>query len=139
MASTPSGNGYWVTTTDKALPPSGPVPSVLSQCTQPEAAPQVGPSDIVLACGDGNASLDHLTWSSWTATGASGTGTYTHNTCIPDCADGKLVSAPANPVRLSYPIETRAGREFAAITYTYRSSAPGGSTTVVSVIPVSAG
>lgn len=71
----------------------------------------------MLACGDGNADLDHLTWSSWTSSGATGTGDYTHNLCQPDCAQGTFVSAPTT-VRLSYPIETGKGPEFAALSYT---------------------
>jgi hypothetical protein len=99
----------------------------------------VEPSSIVLACGDGNASLTHLIWTSWTATKAAGYGYYTHNTCTPDCADGTFVSAPAT-VRLGYPMETSAGREFAQISYTYSDpSTPGGSATYTTVAPTSPG
>ena len=76
MASAPTGSGYWLTTTAKTLPPSSPVPSVLAECNLPTAGPVVQPSAIVLACGDGNASLTYLTWSSWTPTTAAATGYY---------------------------------------------------------------
>lgn len=138
MASMPTGNGYWVTTTAKALPETGAVPSVLSHCNIPGSAPEVRPSTILLACGDGNAFLEHLTWSSWTATGASGVGVFTHNTCTPDCAHGQFVSLPPAPVRLSNPIETSAGKEFSTITYTQPVN-PGGLTTLTMVIPTNAG
>jgi hypothetical protein len=139
MASTSDGRGYWLTTTDKELPPPTPVPSVLAQCDYPGARPAVEPGTIVLACGDGNALLTHLTWSSWTPTTAAATGDYTHNTCSPDCAQGTFVSTPAT-VRLGYPIETGAGREFAMISYTYANpAAPGGSSTVTGVAPTNAG
>jgi hypothetical protein len=115
------------------------VPSVLDQCEEPATGPSVKPTTIVLACGDGNALLTHLTWSSWTPTTATGSGDYTHNTCTPDCADGTFVSSPAG-VRLAYPVETSAGREFATISYTYPdSSAPGGSFTDTTVVPTSPG
>ncbi len=138
MAPAPGG-GYLLTTTDKQLPPATAVPSVMDQCTLSSSPPAVEPGSIVLACGDGNASLTHLSWSSWTATSAAGTGEYTHNTCTPDCAQGSFVSTPAS-VRLGYPIETSAGREFAQISYTYADpSAPGGYTTDTFVAPTNAG
>jgi hypothetical protein len=139
MASTPDGHGYWLAATAAELPPPTPVPSVLAQCNYPGAAPSVEPSAIVLACGDGNASLTHLIWSSWTKTTAAATGDFTHNTCIPDCAQGTFVSTPAR-VRLGYPIETSAGQEFASLSYVYvDSSAPGGTFTFTSVAPTNPG
>ncbi len=117
MAADPSQAGYWLTTTDRPLPPRGPVPSVWAACNVPGSAPAVEPSMIMLACGDGNAYLNHLTWSSWTSSGANGAGDYTHNLCQPTCAQGTFVSGPAT-VRLSYPIETGAGLEFSELGYT---------------------
>jgi len=139
MAETSDGHGYWLATTDKALPPATPVPSVEAECTQPNSAPSVAPSSIVLACGDGNASLTDLTWSSWTPTGAVATGTYIHNTCDPDCALGTFVSAPAS-VLLGDPIETSAGREFAMLSYTYPDpEVPGGWSTMRGPVATNAG
>ena len=139
MASTPDGRGYWLTTTDKELPPPTPVPSVLAQCGYPGARPAVEPGSIVLACGDGSALLTHLSWSSWTPTTATAVGDYTHDTCTPDCAQGTFVSTPAS-VRLGYPVETGAGREFAMISTTYADpAAPGGSFTETEVAPTSTG
>ena len=57
--------------------------------------PQVRPGSFTLACADGNSSLSHLTWSSWTAASAHGTGTQLINDCVPYCAAGKFVSYPA--------------------------------------------
>ncbi|HXW82382.1 MAG TPA: hypothetical protein VEJ84_22990, partial [Acidimicrobiales bacterium] len=137
MAGTPGGGGYWLTTTDKTLPPSTPVPSVLAQCNVPGTGPAIEPSNIILACADGNASLTNLSWSTWTPASATAVGDYTHNTCTPDCAAGTFVSAPAT-VRLAYPVRTGAGQEFAAVSYTYaNSSALGGTSTVTRVMPTS--
>jgi hypothetical protein len=80
VAAPSQAGGYWLTTTDKSLPPRAPVPSVLNQCTNFGSQPSVEPNTIVLACGDGNAYLTNLRWSSWTATTAAATWTYTHNT-----------------------------------------------------------
>jgi len=68
---------------------------------------------ITLACGDGNAYLNHLTCS----LGATGAGYCTHNLCQPTCAQGTFVSEPTT-VRLGYPIETGAGLEFSELGYT---------------------
>ena len=101
--------------------------------------PSVKPASFILACGDGNAALEHLRWTSWTATAATATGSFTHNTCIPDCADGTFVSAPAT-VRLSYPMQTGAGMQFSTIRYTHADrSAPGSSRTVTVVGAMSPG
>jgi hypothetical protein len=139
MVAAPHGDGYWLTTTVKRLPPPTPVPSVLDKCTEPGSAPSVKPTAIVLACGDGNASLTHLSWTSWTATGATATGLFTYNKCIPNCALGTFASVPAR-VQLGYPIETSAGKEFATISYSYANpSPPGGILTFTGVAPTSPG
>ncbi len=139
LAPVPDGHGYWLSTTDKVLPAPAAVPSVLDRCNLPTAGPSVEPRTIVLACGDGNASLTGLIWSSWTKTTAAAAGEYTHNTCTPDCANGTFVTVPAT-IRLGYPMETGAGPEFAMISYTYaNSAAPSGSSTMAEVAPTSAG
>jgi hypothetical protein len=139
MASAPSGGGYWLASTDKALPTSTQVPSVSASCNVPGTPPSVRPSGIVLACADGNASLSHLVWSSWTLSAATATGVYVHNTCSPNCAQGKFVSTPAT-VRLDYPIRTSAGVEFGGISFTYPDpSEPGGYYTEAGPAPTSPG
>jgi hypothetical protein len=139
MAGDSSGDGYWLTTTDKALPSAPPVPSVLNECNVPTAGPAVTPVAIVLACGDANASLVDLTWSSRTSSSATATGKYTRNTCVPNCALGTFVTSQA-VIRLAYPIETGVGPEFASVSYLYAdASAPGGSSGATVVIPTSPG
>jgi hypothetical protein len=139
MAGDSSGDGYWLTTTEKALPSASPVPSVLNECNIPTAGPAVTPATIVLACGDANASLVDLTWSSWTSLSATATGRFTRNTCVPNCALGTFVTTQA-VVRLAYPIETGVGPQFASVSYLYvDASAPGGSSGATVVIPTSPG
>ena len=121
MAATPTGHGYWITTTDRSLPPTGAIPSVLSSCNVPGTSPSVRPARIMLACGDGNAYVEDLTWSSWTATSAAATGNYVHNLCVPTCAAGKFVSQPAT-VHLGHPVVTAAGPEFSELGYTVSGS-----------------
>jgi hypothetical protein len=61
------------------------------------------PAAYIIACGDGNAGLSDLTWSSWTDGGAQATGQYYQNDCTPDCADGTFRYVPAT-VTLSDPL-----------------------------------
>ena len=83
--------------------------------------------------------LANLAWSSWTQTGATAVGAYTHNLCVPDCAQGTFVSTSAT-VQLGYPVQTSAGREFASVSYTYADpSAPGGFSGASFVVPTSPG
>ena len=83
------------------------------------------------------ASLISLVWWSWSASAATGSGEYTHNLCVPDCADGAFVSTPAS-VELSYPVRTAAGTEFSTLTYSYADPmTPGGRATSTSVVETS--
>ena len=139
MATTKDGGGYWLATTDRPPPAPTAVPRVVAQCNEDGIDPSVRPPQIVLACGDGNAWLGRLVWSSWTGTSATGSGQYVHNTCTPDCASGTFVSSPAT-VRLSYPVQTSAGLEFAGLSLTYLDrSSPTGHTTYSEVAPTSRG
>ncbi len=138
MATTPDGDGYWLAPTIKSLPPSS-VPSVPYDCNEPSDPTAVEPSTISLACADGNASLIDLTWSYWTPAGALASGGYTHNLCVPDCAGGTFVTAPAS-AWLGYPVETGAGQEFSTVRYTYADpSAPGGWSTYTQLLEISFG
>ena len=137
MAATPDGGGYWLVTTDRPMPYPATTPRVVAHCNENLRDPSYKPSQIVLACGDGNAWLDHLVWSSWTSTGAAARGEFVHNTCNPNCAQGSFVSAPAT-VRLGYPVDTGAGEEFAGLSYTTPDpTAPSGHRTYTEVAPTS--
>ena len=54
------------------------------------------PESITLTCADGGWSLQEITWTSWTETGAEGTGTFRENLCKPSCAEGEIVEAKVN-------------------------------------------
>ncbi len=56
---------------------------------------QVKPSSYILACADGNAGLEHLDWTTWSAKLASGYGTFYENDCTPTCVDGHFHTYPA--------------------------------------------
>lgn len=53
------------------------------------------PSSIVLACGDGNAQVVDLNWSSWGPADARATGDYAVNDCNPNCVGGRIHTYPA--------------------------------------------
>ena len=56
--------------------------------------PEYKPKAITLTCADGGLYVDEIVWSTWSKTGATGTGTFFENLCEPNCAEGKFVSAP---------------------------------------------
>jgi hypothetical protein len=81
--------------------PTGPAePVLLIECNGNGVTE---PPSYVLACGDGNGGLSGMTWSSWTSSGATGTGEYYENTCDPDCASGTFDDTPVTVV-LSGPV-----------------------------------
>ena len=67
-------------------------PPVVFDCSQGE----VRPRSFILTCADGNDYLTMLSWSVWSATFASGTGTQTINDCAPNCTDGQFHSYPVD-------------------------------------------
>ncbi len=54
--------------------------------------------------GDGTATLDKMTWRTWSATEAVGTGTYELDACNPNCAAGPI-DPVASVVTLSDPVK----------------------------------
>ncbi len=87
---------------------------------------QVRPGSFTLACADGNSSLTHLSWSSWTASSATGTGTQVINDCVPYCAAGKFRSYPARVTFWrSEPVPNHPGqRYFSRVTLRYPGARP---------------
>jgi hypothetical protein len=55
---------------------------------------QIKPSEIILACADGNAGVEHIHWTSFGGATARGSGSYFYNTCTPSCVAGKVKSDP---------------------------------------------
>ena len=84
----------------QAAPTGAPAPRpVVYDCG---GQPQTRPASFELACADGGAVLTKITWSSWSASGARGTGQLSVNNCQPSCAGGKFVSTPT-AITLSRP------------------------------------
>ena len=73
-------------------PPSPDGPIVYIYDCQGNAVP--APSDIVLACADGNMGVSGIQWTNWNTTQAVGYGTAYQNTCSPNCAEGSNATSP---------------------------------------------
>jgi hypothetical protein len=54
--------------------------------------PELEPSDVLLACGDGNASFSVARWSRWTRQSAKAVGWAVIDDCVPNCAAGHFHS-----------------------------------------------
>jgi len=83
------------------------------------------PTQMLIACGDGNARVRDLQWRSWSARAASGTGTWEQNTCMPDCARGRFL-AYAVSLLLSEPIHAQGTTIFGRVEAVFPKTAPPG-------------
>jgi hypothetical protein len=101
------------------------LPGVINDCT---AAPPLAqkavtdPATIVLACADNGIGIEALTWSSWTATGATGAGRVWANDCTPSCAAGKIITYPAAITLSGVTETTKDGLLFSQVTATYQGA-----------------
>jgi hypothetical protein len=68
------------------------------------------PTEIAFSADGGNV-VTGITWSSWTANGAVGNGTWTYENCVPDCVHGSQTPYPAT-ITLSNPV----GGQFTTLT-----------------------
>jgi hypothetical protein len=127
IAANPSGPGYWTAASDGGVfafggaPYEGgmggvaltaPVTGIASSpsfpgappCDQSEGenAPDVRPRTFFVGCATSADMLSSITWTSWTATEASGTGTHSVDNCVPNCASGSYTKFPVT-VQLSAP------------------------------------
>ncbi|HEY0936802.1 MAG TPA: hypothetical protein VGD91_24090, partial [Trebonia sp.] len=56
--------------------------------------PAEAPAGYILTCADAGTGLQDMHWTSWTASLASGYGTFYQNDCTPYCAAGKIIRYP---------------------------------------------
>jgi len=57
---------------------------------------KVRPGSITITCGDANAAVIDLHWSSWGGSEAHATGKFAYNDCKPSCAGGSGRTTPAS-------------------------------------------
>jgi len=106
------------TASDRATARLAPV--VVLDCL---SKPRTEPRDFILTCADGNAALNKLAWTSWTATMASAAGTLTENDCIPYCAAGHFHNYPVLVV-LWRPVSYHHGQRFSELTMIFTGTRP---------------
>ncbi len=73
-------------------------------------SPTLEPSQLILTCADQGFYFRDLQWSSWTAGGATATGTEVYNDCTPSCAAGRFHSIANASVTLTTPTTDAEGR-----------------------------
>jgi hypothetical protein len=85
----------------------------------------VEPAGIGLACADDGWGVEHMTWNDWTATTATGQGTFFEKLCKPNCAEGKIGYYPVS-VTLSVVKTSPQGRWFSSLTASFPGARPPG-------------
>jgi hypothetical protein len=90
----------------------------------PGQTPLNRPSSMPILC-DGSESLEHLTWSEWSFSKATGTGVANVDDCSPSCATGRLHSYPVT-VTLNLPEYTDHGWEWTHAVVTFPGKHPVG-------------
>jgi hypothetical protein len=78
----------------------------------------VRPASITLTCGDGQAGVENMTWTTWSASTATGKGDYFEDPCVPNCADGGRETYPVQ-VMLSGVKTSPDGTYFSELTITW--------------------
>ncbi len=101
------------------------LPGVIYDCSAgaplaQKSAPQ--PARIGLTCTNDSIGITDLLWSSWTATGATGTGLVWANDCKPSCADGKLSYYQAAVTLSGVKDTTTNGALFSRVNVTYQTA-----------------
>jgi hypothetical protein len=56
---------------------------------------KVKPDRLVVTCADNTLAIDKIDWSSWSISGAKGTGIEYEDDCVPNCAQGHAIYSPA--------------------------------------------
>jgi len=109
--------------------PSSEVPGVLADCTQPPPValtPSTGPAQIVFACADAGLGAKNLSWTSWTDSGATGTGTIYEHDCTPSCAQSTVFNMYPGSITLSGAENTAVGPLFSTLTARFQDTGPNG-------------
>jgi hypothetical protein len=91
------------------------------------------PTDMLIACGDGNVWVRSLRWSTWTSLKATGVGTWQQNNCLPDCARGRFLDYPVT-LTLSEPMTGQGTTIFGSVEAQFGGPAPMGKPRVVLMV-----
>lgn len=101
-------------------------PSASSTIALPNCVgkPEVRPSSITFACGDGNFYVNHLKWTGWGSTFAAGMGTGSLNDCEPNCAAGHFHQYPMIVIASGTQRCPTGQRAYAKVTYAFVGRSP---------------
>jgi hypothetical protein len=105
-----------------AMSASAAAPLKITNCNRSQSKPKT----VVLTCGDANTALKNVSWSSFGASTAKGTGTFVTNTCEPNCAAGKNVSYPVSVVATGSK-KCKGGAVYSKLSLTFTGSKKPGS------------
>jgi hypothetical protein len=81
------------------------------------------PFSITIACADAGIGVQDMTWMTWTAATATGSGLLWEKLCVPDCAAGKVGYYPVD-VTLSMVRASAKGQWFSELTVSWQGSRP---------------
>jgi hypothetical protein len=133
-AATPAASASPTGTAAPAGPAGTPPPAataladvgVVAECDDAPPHPlSREPSVIILACADAGIGVQDLTWTSWTASSATGHGVLWENECVPtaSCGENKFSHYPVG-VTLSGVKASATGRWFSHLTVTWKDGRP---------------
>ena len=84
----------------------------------------VQPDEIVVTCADAGVMVDNITWTSWTANRARGTGTLVWNTCLPETCVAGIVQKYKVRVTLGRVASAPSISAFTRMTLTFPKGGP---------------
>jgi len=111
---------------------SPPVPGLIADCPQPAPeglTPSARPSSVVFACADAGLGAQGLSWTSWTGSGATGSGAVYEHDCTPSCAASTTFDTYPASITLSGLENTAVGPLFSILTASFRNTGPNGQKT----------
>lgn len=132
-----SGPGWWVVEFGSSLgcvtAPASVLRDLAVGCSPPRTTAWINscgpllaaPTQLMLACADGNYYLAGLRWRHWGGAAASASGTAHANDCKPDCAAGHFHSYPVT-VTADRPRRCNSARYYARLTIVYANKRPAG-------------
>lgn len=112
------------TSTRTTSPATLRLPGVVDCTSAPPLPLSVRPASIPLACADDGIGIAKLTWTTWTATTATGLGVLWEHVCVPSCVASRTYAH--YPVAVTLSTVKSAGPEtwFSLLTVKWMSSPP---------------
>lgn len=112
------------TSTRTTAPATSRLPGVVDCTSESPLRLSVRPSSIALACADDGIGVEKLTWTTWTATTATGQGTLWEHVCVPSCVASRTYAH--YPVTVTLSAVKSAGQKtwFSLLTVRWMSRPP---------------